>query len=188
MDDLTTEIITHHWGTMKDSIIAACQYFFRTKRMLRSFNLATMITLIPKKTSPNRLDYRPISCLGVAYKIISKILATRLMTILPEILNPDQTVFIRGRRITDAISDWPRSSHSRSTVRVRPDRRASITIDFTKAFDTLRWDAIDVVIELLGIDESFGRLVMTCVSSVSVSALVEGSLSTKIVKMRRGLR
>lgn len=103
MDRLTTEIIIHHWGSMKDTITSACQHFFRNKRMLRSLNLAT-ITLITKKPAPERLeDYRPISCPGVAYKAISKILTTRLMSILPGILNPNQTAFIKGRRITDAI-------------------------------------------------------------------------------------
>lgn len=47
---------------------------------------------------------------------------------------------------------------------------ACITIDFSKTFDTFRWDAIEVTMELLGIDESFRQLVMS-----SMSALVEGS-------------
>lgn len=62
-----------------------------------------------------------------------------------------------------------------------------ITIDFAKAFDTIRWDAIEVVMELMGIDLTFLQLVMACVSSASVSALVEGS-PTQVVKLSKGLR
>lgn len=66
-------------------------------------------------------------------------------------------------------------------------RRVCIVIDFAKAFDNLRWDAIDVVMELMGLDQNFRNLVMSCVSTASVSALVEGS-PTEIIKLRRGLR
>lgn len=103
MDGLTSEIVAHHWQVMKKSIIDAITYFFSTKRLLRSLNLATL-TLIPKVRVPERLkDYRPISCVGVVYKILSKILSVRLMFVLPKLISDNQTAFIRGRRISDAI-------------------------------------------------------------------------------------
>lgn len=88
---------------MRNDITAGILHFFNTKRMLRSLNLS-IITLIPEKRSLMRLeDYRPISSLGVTYKIFSKILATRLMTVPSGIINPNLTTFIKGRRITNAI-------------------------------------------------------------------------------------
>lgn len=103
MDGLTTEIIIYHWSTMKSDIEAAIIHFFKTKRMLRSLNLA-ILTLILKKCSPERLeDYRPISFLGVTYKIFAKILASRLMVVFPGLINANQTAFIKGRWISDAI-------------------------------------------------------------------------------------
>lgn len=69
MDGLTVKFLIHHWKEMKDDFIAAILHFFSTKRMLRSLNLATL-TLIPKIQLPERLeDYRPISCLGITYKV-----------------------------------------------------------------------------------------------------------------------
>lgn len=106
----------------------------------------------------------------MTYKIFSKILASRLMAILPGIISPNHTAFIRGRRITDAIGlaqEFTQSFNCKST-----SRHTYVTIDFSKAFDTLRWDAIDAAMELMGIDETFRRLVMLCVTSASVSALV----------------
>lgn len=114
----------------------------------------------------------------------SKILATRLMVVLSRIISPNQTIFIKGRRITDAIGlaqEFTQSFNCKST-----SRRACITTDFAKAFDTLRWEAIDSVMELMGINGTFRQLVTSSVMTASVSALVEGS-STSIIRPERGL-
>lgn len=185
MDGITSEIVKYHWGTMKNAIVAAVLHFFRTRRMLKSLNHA-ILTLIPKKNMSERLeDYHLISCLGVPYKILSKLLVAHLMNILSGMIKPNQTTFIRSRRITDAIGlaqEFTQAFNCKST-----SRRACITIDFSKAFDTLRWDAIESAMELLGIDKAFREMVMACITTASISALVEGSL-TNIIKPRRGLR
>lgn len=58
-----------------------------------------VISLILKKDKDalNCGSYRPISLLNVDGKILSKILACRLETILPSIVATDQTGFIKGR-------------------------------------------------------------------------------------------
>lgn len=102
------------------------------------------------------------------------------MAVLPKIINQNQTAFIKGRRITDAISlaqEFTQSFNCKST-----SRQAYVTIDFSKASDT-----IDIALELLGIDETFRELVMLCITMASVSTLVEG-FTTRIVKLKRGLR
>lgn len=46
-----------------------------------------MVVLIPKVHNPENLqDLRPISLCNVVYKIISKLLTSRLKIILPEII------------------------------------------------------------------------------------------------------
>lgn len=60
-----------------------------------------------------------------------------------------------------------------------------MTIDFKKAFDMLRWDAIDYIMELLGFDNIFREIIMSCLSLV-LSAL-EGSLMV-LFNAQRGVR
>ncbi len=56
-----------------------------------------IITLLPPKNK-NRLffkNWRPISLLNTDYKMIAKILAIRLKNVLPNIINDDQTVYLK---------------------------------------------------------------------------------------------
>ena len=73
------------------------KYKFPLGKITRSF-----IVLIPKKDQASSgSDYRPISLYNVLCKIISKVIANRLKGILPNIVSPSQSAFLKGRLITD---------------------------------------------------------------------------------------
>lgn len=46
-------------------------------------------------------DYRPISLIRLQYKIISKLLANRLVTVINQIVIQVQSMFLKGRQILD---------------------------------------------------------------------------------------
>lgn len=46
-------------------------------------------------------NWPPISLLALTYKIIAKILANLLQSILPKVVDPQQTGFIKGHNIQD---------------------------------------------------------------------------------------
>lgn len=64
----------------------------------------TFITLIPKKKKVVELrDFRPINLFSSTYKIISKLLASRLKLVMKRIISPPQGAFIDGRQILDGV-------------------------------------------------------------------------------------
>jgi hypothetical protein len=78
-------------------------HFLNGARMEENTN-AMFIALIHKKTAPRCVtDFRPISLCNVSYKIIAKVLANRLKSILPHIISANQSAFISGRLISDNI-------------------------------------------------------------------------------------
>ena len=64
-----------------------------------------IISLIPKKNKDKCLleNLRPISLLNIDYKILTKAIAKRLEKVLPRVINPNQTGYIKGRFIGENV-------------------------------------------------------------------------------------
>ena len=91
------------WGILKSDLMAVFHHFHVTGQFEKSLN-ATFIALIPKKASAVEVkDFRPISLVGGVYKILAKVLATRLRMVLGEIISAPQNAFILNRQILDSV-------------------------------------------------------------------------------------
>jgi hypothetical protein len=68
---------------------------------MRLLNSA-FITLLPKVKAPQGAkDYRPISLVHSFTKLVTKILANRLVGCLPQMVSPNQSAFIKKHFIQD---------------------------------------------------------------------------------------
>lgn len=64
----------------------------------------TYMCLIPKVKHPQKItEFRPISLCNMFYKIISKVLASRLKRTLSKVINESQSAFVPGRLITNNV-------------------------------------------------------------------------------------
>ena len=93
------EFFLHFWLELGDIVVNYINQareqgvFFVTQRR-------GVLTLIPKKGDPKLIqNKRPICLLDVIYKIVAKVLANRMMSVIHTIVCPDQTGSIRGRYI-----------------------------------------------------------------------------------------
>lgn len=85
-DGYYSEFFISYWEVVGTEVSEAIREFFENGRILKQWN-ATKLVLIPK--IPNALatiDFRPIPCLDIVYKVISKLLTSRLKTILREVI------------------------------------------------------------------------------------------------------
>ncbi len=57
----------------------------------------------PNKTCHLLKNWRPIFLLNTAYKILAKLIANRLKTVLPLMINNDQTDYLKNRFIGENI-------------------------------------------------------------------------------------
>ena len=97
-----------------------------------------MITLIEKQDKDRTYleNWRPISLTNVDAKIASKVIATRIVKVLPEIIHSNQTEYVSGRYIGEAARSILDIMDYTKTYGIP---RLLLFIDFEKAFDSLEW-------------------------------------------------
>ena len=77
--------------------------YFNSGSLLKQIN-HTAIVLMPKTTHVSVVtDYRPISCCNILYKVISKILAPRMVSVLSSIVDQAQAAFVEGKSIANSV-------------------------------------------------------------------------------------
>ncbi|GJS45072.1 RNA-directed DNA polymerase, eukaryota, reverse transcriptase zinc-binding domain protein [Tanacetum coccineum] len=100
-DGFSFQFLKRYWDLFKDDIELFISDFFATARLPLGTN-SSFITLIPKVSNPMFIkDYHPISLIGLQYKIIAKIFANRLATVVNSLVSSEQSAFISGRQILD---------------------------------------------------------------------------------------
>lgn len=142
------------------------------------------MALIPKIEGASELsEYRPISMVGSVYKIIYKIMALRLREVLPYLIGETQSTFVAGRQILDGalianeIISWAKKSNKEAVL---------LKHDFQKSYDTINWNFIDHILDIMGFRKTWRLWTKSCLSSATVSILENGS-PTAPFKMERGL-
>lgn len=117
-------------------------------------------------------DYKPIACCYVIYKLISKVLTSRPLTVVGDVVSDAQTGFIPGRSIVDNI--LLASELIKGYTRKHISPRSMIKIDLRKAYDSLEWPFLKTMLQELGFPSIFVGWIMECLSTVSYSLLVNG--------------
>lgn len=98
------DFIKHCCPIIYEYFYRSCEDFYSDHLCLHSIN-GSHITIIPKKDDAQRIsDYRPISLLSTSVKIITKLLAYRLQTVLSSLFHKNQYGFIKHRTIQDYIA------------------------------------------------------------------------------------
>ncbi|XP_071694652.1 uncharacterized protein [Rutidosis leptorrhynchoides] len=104
-DDFNMGFYKKFWYVIKDDLIDAVNLFWERGEISKGCN-ASFVTLIPKMVDPLCLsDYRSISLIGSYYKVIAKLLSNRLKKVVPNLVGPEQSAFIKGRNILDGVSE-----------------------------------------------------------------------------------
>nr|GEV58827.1 hypothetical protein [Tanacetum cinerariifolium] len=184
-DGFTAAFFKDTWDIIGADVTKAVSEFFTNGRLLKELN-HTIIALIPKVNTPARVtDYRPISCCNVLFKCISKIIANRLKDSLKRLVSPNQSAFVSGRCISDNILLTQEIMHNYHLD--RGVLRCAFKVDIQKAYDTVDWDFLRVILIGFGFHERMIAWIMECVTTTSFSISINGSLHGYF-EGKRGLR
>lgn len=106
------------------------------------------------------------------FKIISKVIADRLATIMPKVVSEEQMGFIHQRNIRDCLciaSEATNLLHNKAF-----GGNLALKIDITKAFDSLDWSFLLKVLKNFGFNETFCNWIHTILHSAYLSISVNG--------------
>lgn len=184
-DGFSVAFFKSSWDIVGRTVCTAVREFFTHGKLLKEWN-HTAIALIPKCANAKLVtDYRPISCCNVPYKIITKIIASRLAVVLPDIIDHAQSAFIEGRSMSDNI--FLAQELIRGYCRKRTGMRCMIMVDLRKAYDTISWQFLREMLSHLQFPPAFIGWIMKCVSTSSFSVAINGVLNGHF-QGKRGIR
>ena len=185
LDGLPAEFYKVFWQDIHTYLIDALNSEYK-KGTLSISQRRGLNSLLPKK---NKILYqlknwRPISLLNCDYKIATKAIAVRMKTVLPSIINPDQTGFLKGRfigeniRLIDGVIDYTEFKGIPGLL---------LFVDFEKAFDTLEWSFIVKTLHYYNFGPSFISWVKTFYSNAS-GTIQNNGWSSEFFPLSRGVR
>ena len=102
--------------------------------------------------------------------------------VLPKLINPMQTGFMKGRNIAQnihtltSIIDYCNKAKTPAVI---------MSIDFEKAFDTIEWDAIKKILKRLNFGKYFVSAIMTLYNDIC-SYTVNNGFSSEWFKITHG--
>ena len=133
-DGICMDFFKKNWSTIKDDMLLMFNQMYSTgtKREQQKHGI---VVCIPKTTAPKTpADYRPITLLNTDYKILARIVASRLRPILAELLHPSQHGGLQGGGIFDVVATV-RDAIAYAEKTQTP--LCVLSLDFTEAFDRI---------------------------------------------------
>lgn len=145
-----------------------------------------IISIIPKEGKDKQEcgNYQPISVLNLDYKLFTSIFARRLEKLLPDLINLDQTGFIRHRQTTDNIR---RTLHILDQLHRDKIQSIIVSLDAEKAFDSVRWAFLYKVLKKFGFHDNCIKVIQALYNNPSARIKINGDLSDSFI-LERGCR
>ena len=183
-DGYTRRFYKSCWQIIKSDLMAAILTLQQgDARKLWLLNSA-YLTLIPKKEEAYLpTDYRPISLVHSFAKLVTKILANRLASMLKELVATNQSAFVQGRCIHDnymLVQQTIKLLHKKKVPSI------FLKLDISKAFDSVSWSFLLEILQHLGFGTAWCNLVSRLLTTASTRILVNGEPG-EVIRHQRGL-
>lgn len=186
-DGFSPAFFQYFWGLVGREVFECCKIWLDDVSFPAELN-STNLVLIPKKDNVEKLtDVRPIALCNVLYKIMAKVLANRLKSVLPVTISENQSAFVPGRSITDNVLIAFEMIHFMKKKKGGQDGEVALKLDISKAYDRVSWRYLWHRMRTMGFSEKWVGWMKLCVTTVQYKVCMNGSYVGPI-NPSRGLR
>ena len=184
-DGFSVEFYSKFWRLLGPLLLRVARECIRDGFLCSSMKgSATQLIFKKRGDRKNLKNWRPISLLNVDYKIISKVLTTRLSRVLDSVVDPDQTCSVPGRSIASNLVLLRDVFHF---IERTDEAAILISLDQEKAFDRVDRSFLTDLLRHLGFGPVFRKWVSTLYEGVYMQIILNGNLTSEI-PLRRGVR
>ncbi|GJU31029.1 RNA-directed DNA polymerase, eukaryota, partial [Tanacetum coccineum] len=177
-DGFTFDFFRKFWSIIGPDFYLAVEWFFQHHSFSKGCN-SSFVALIQKTNDPRFVsDYRPISLIGSLYKVVTKVLATRLSLVISDLVSDVQTAFLPNRQILDGpfiineLLSW--CNHNKQHAML-------FKVDFAKAYDSVRWNYLDDVLRSFGFGSKWRSWISgSLISGVGVPREIVNTAATNL--------
>lgn len=184
IDGFPAEFYQTFWDLLGDDFVDVMNYNYLHGR-LTATQRTGVITLLHK--NGDRLlmqNWRPITLLCTDYKIATKAIANRLLSVIDKVTHSDQTCGVPGRNPLETarlLKDIVRHANANDIG------GAVISVDQEKAFDRVEWSYLRQVLSTMNFGPSFCSWISLFYTNIHSCILINGTLSEPF-SISRGVR
>ena len=182
-DGISNKFIKRFWNIFKTPLLKYANHCFFTGTLTDSFKGAK-IRLIPKKGDISKIkNWRPISLLNCFYKILSRVLTNRLRKYIDKLTPIGQKGYSEKRQCQEvliSVSDCISKCNSRKV------RGALLSLDISKAFDSLSHSFLNSVLLFFNFGENFIRWITLLATNRTACIILNENDTSRSFMLERG--
>ena len=120
-DGFTSDFYKHCWEIIKPDVLSAFHAFYiHHNGALEHLNRAQVVLILKTEIATKPKDFRPISLIHSFAKLLTKVMANRLVMYIDKLTSASQSAFIKRRCILQDIKTPGQSSKSQPMVLLSP--------------------------------------------------------------------
>ncbi|CAI5465194.1 unnamed protein product [Closterium sp. Yama58-4] len=172
-DGLPKELFEAHWDLLGESFMVMAKSFESSASLPAELKEVVTILLHKKGDKEQLNNYRPITLLNFTYKVLARVVADRMKSVLHMVISPEQYGFIPGRRLSDAVA---LVADIIEGAKNRKEDWYLLLVDFQKAFDSVSREFLFSVLEKMGFPERLVGWIKGLHKGTTTKLLINGWL------------
>jgi hypothetical protein len=183
IDSISNRFIKTFWPYFRHPLFEYANCCYNKGTLTENFRSAK-IRLIPKKGDITLLkNWRPISLLNCFYKIISRVIAIRLRTVMDKITNVAQKGFSSTKYCQEVLIGIVDSINY---VNVSRSKGALLSLDIRKAFDSTSHDYLQLAYKFFNFGPNFIRWLNLVGTNRRACIILENEYYSEFFDLERG--